>query len=95
MKQLSIVADGGQTGPDTALMIVILPSNCLVQKPCEIILYIIIMNVSNFSKAEVTTLSVATRKVSMSVKHCHKNIEMLLLPVAIFNKYCSCQENSS
>ena len=36
-----------------------------------------------------------TRKLSMSVEHCHKNIERLLLPVAIFSKYCSCQENSS
>ena len=66
-----------------------------MQKPCEIILYIIIMNVSNFRKSEVTILSVVTRKVSMSVEHCHKNIEMLLLPVAIFSKLCSCQENSS
>ena len=34
-----------------------------MQKPCEIILYIIIMNVSNFRKSEVTTLSVVTRKM--------------------------------
>ena len=43
------------------------------------------MNVSNFRKSEVTTLSVVTRKVStMSVEHCHKNTERLLLPVAIY-----------
>ena len=86
VKQLSIVADGGQTSPDTALIVVIPRPKCLVQKPCEIILYIIIMNVSNFRKSEVTTLSVVTRKVLMSVEHCHKNIERLL-PVAIFSKY--------
>ena len=46
-----------------------------MQKPCEIILYMIIMNVSNFRKSEVTILSVVTRKVSMSVEHCHKMLK--------------------